>query len=633
LQATGVTEFNRWVGWATIAALPVAAVGLVLLVWEKFARSLGRSEMSGAAAEDELAALVLAQGQVTRSRLIGTDEVGDQAANVRFVKGSGRFREVGGASEGGLLSVLEYYQSLSPGRMVVLGEPGAGKTVLALELIIRLLEQRKPEEGAPVPVLVSAAAYDTTAPWDEWLATHLARQFSIGTQVAARLVRDGQILPVLDGLDEMGPPGDAERARTLVMALNSYMRGRERAAVVVTCRFEEYQALGKNIDRATHIEMIPLTGYEAAAYLSDQLIGEQEGHLWEPVLADLRANPHGLLASQLATPWRLTLALTVFRDLGDPVELLPGPALTPTADQYAQRVDRLLLSRYVSAKVRLHTREGGYTRDQVQRWLIALAAGLDWQARHGGSGTDIQLDRWWRTIGRRVPQLAHVVMVAALGVPWLVIATVGHQPSLAITGAAFLAFAILAGFPSRPARLKVGHLTSRRFVMRLPLWLIGGLVFGLLDAIPWGRPVGLAGPLVAGFTMTLVAALLIGMLDSSPQTVGPRDVIRADGRTGLAFGLVFGLVVGLVFGLAGGSGLLYGLAVGVTFGLAATLSSGAFVWTRYHIGVVIGAVRGSGPISFGAFLDWAQQAGLLRSSGIAYQFRHKQLQDWLAQFA
>ena len=95
--------------------------------------------------------MVLAQAQVARSRLIGADQPGDEAANIRFVKGSGRFREVGGASEGDLVTVLTYYQSLSPGRMVVLGEPGGGKTVLAMELLIRLLEHRQHDPDIPVP--------------------------------------------------------------------------------------------------------------------------------------------------------------------------------------------------------------------------------------------------------------------------------------------------------------------------------------------------------------------------------------------------------------------------------------------------------------------------------------------------
>src|SRR6266480_1469033 len=195
---------------------------------------------------------MLTQRQVERSRLIGVGETDDQAANVQFLKYSGRFREVGGASAGDLASVLEYYQSLSPGRLVVLGDAGAGKTVLVLELLIRLLETRQDDTGKPVPVLISAAAYDTRLTWEDWLAGHLALRFGIGAKAAARLVRDGRILPVVDGVDEMDPAGSGqERARTLVSALNASIRGREKAPVVVTCRLGEYQALMREIDRAT----------------------------------------------------------------------------------------------------------------------------------------------------------------------------------------------------------------------------------------------------------------------------------------------------------------------------------------------------------------------------------------------
>jgi hypothetical protein len=88
----------------------------------------------------------------------------------------------------------------------------------------------------------------------------------------------------------------------------------------------------------------------------------------------------------------------------------------------------------------------------------------------------------------------------------------------------------------------------------------------------------------------------------SPQAVGPLEVIRADGR--------------------------YGLVVGVAAGVAAGLAYGARAWTRYHVTVVVNAARKRGPLRFGAFLDWAHQAGL-RVSGVAYQFRHRQLQDLL----
>ena len=120
VRAKGST-FNTWVGWATVWGLVVAAVGVALVVWDKIAGGSRRPQMGTDQAEDELAKLVLDQAQVTRSQLLGTDEPGDDAANVRFVKASGRFREVGGAGTGNLASVLEYYRSLSPGRLVLLG--------------------------------------------------------------------------------------------------------------------------------------------------------------------------------------------------------------------------------------------------------------------------------------------------------------------------------------------------------------------------------------------------------------------------------------------------------------------------------------------------------------------------------
>ena len=36
------------------------------------------------------------------------------------------------------------------------------------------------------------------------------------------------------------------------------------------------------------------------------------------------------------------------------------------------------------------------------------------------------------------------------------------------------------------------------------------------------------------------------------------------------------------------------------------------------------------PWRFGRFLHWCYEAGLIRVAGISYQFRHRELQDYLA---
>ena len=323
LRANGTDAFNRLAGWATIVALPVLAVSVILLLWDKIAD--GGDGIDSSRAAGDLASIVMAQSAVARSRLIGAGAPGDQAANVRFARSAGRLREVGGARVGDLASVLKYYLSLSPRRLVVLGDAGAGKTALALELIVRLLEVGgNGEPGQPVPVLVSAAAFDDRLSWDDWLAEHLAARFGLRTRVTAALIRDGLILPVADGLDEMDLGSDSRRAEVLVAALNAAMRGRDRAPLVVTCRTGDYLALAEGIDQATHVEMLPLTGPEVARYLATQFRDGGERNRWASILAMLRADPSGPLAAQLGNPWRLTLALAAFRDAGDPVILAPA---------------------------------------------------------------------------------------------------------------------------------------------------------------------------------------------------------------------------------------------------------------------------------------------------------------------
>ena len=639
LRAKGAPAVAEWGLWLGVVALAVGAIGALVPLWDKLASSLRRPEAAGQDPEITLAGVVLVQAQEARSRLLGAGQAGDKAANVQYVKGVGRYRPVGGADEGDVEMVLDYYLSLSPRRLVILGSPGAGKTVLAMQLLIRLLEQRKMDKTLPVPVLISAAAYDTSRPWGEWLTGHLAQRFAIAVQEAERLVRERRMLPIVDGLDEMDLTGEPVRARALVDALNSaaFMQGENRSAVVVTCRHEEYQALQTAVDRATHIEMVTLNGSEIAEYLADQLRGPEE-EAWEPVLAALHGDPTGPLAEQLATPWRMTLALTVFRDRGNPTELLPGPI----PDRYAERVNALLLDRFVPSVVRQQDSSRRLTENQVMQLLTDLAHDLDWQARHKGSATDIELDKWWRSVGPRAAPIIHIALILPIAVLWLAVGIIDHMASSLIAGVSLLLLAFVAGLPpTSPHQAKFGLLITRRGLRRFGLSFLGGLgiglVLGLVSVLGFklGLVLGLVTGLGIGLIVGLVFGLQYGVETNSPEAIGPRDLLRKDRQYGLVVGLVAGLAGGLLYGIPAGLadgaafGFLYGLAGAVSVGVSYSLTLGAESWTRYCIAVGIAAIRRSGPLRFGAALDWAYQAGLLRLAGVAYQFRHQQLQIWL----
>lgn len=230
---------------AGLLALPLAVVSVVvpLVLLRPPAGDLAQQARGWAAT---LAEQVKEDQQRQWRQLIGDDT---QKINLSFtlrpepgraaVAPAGAGRLFAGSTS--VPDVAAYYRRTRPRRLVVTGGPGAGKTVLALELVLALIEGWG--EGDPVPVRLSLAEWDTSISLLEWLARHLAEVYGWSAQRAGELVRQRRVLPVLDGLDEMDPttPGgapspDAPRARAALEALNTYQNGREPGPVVLTCR-------------------------------------------------------------------------------------------------------------------------------------------------------------------------------------------------------------------------------------------------------------------------------------------------------------------------------------------------------------------------------------------------------------
>ncbi|MET9122262.1 NACHT domain-containing protein [Streptomyces sp. NPDC004528] len=581
---------------------------------------------------------------------------------------SGSLFEEGSAS---VPDIVTFYRDTHPARLVVTGSPGGGKTVLALELLLALIGNRS--EGDAVPVRLSLAEWDTSAmDLEAFLVRHLIDALDWPPRLATNLVRHRLVLPVLDGLDEMDPllshegrpvldrhgnprpDPDAPRARTVLNLLNIYQDGVSPAPLILTCRGAHYDALPEEdrLRTAARIDIAHVTPEGATTYLAQR---SNASPRWNPLLHQLRSHPDGPASRALSTPWRLSLAATIYYRSGDPSELLEH---TSPVD-----LDTHLLSRLIPAATELdavtrpHSGRGiqqKYAADDVQRWLTTLAIHLDsvragtTAEPMGAAGTDLVLHELWPMAGRRRVRAVDAVVSAATILLTLPVAWLTPYPTVGVLGIVLVAVAagVLAVLNPSPVphRLHWRRLTTPHGRVDLILGLAAGLIAGAGLSFFADTLLGIGFGVACG----LIGGLVVGAIGEPVTAGGPWQILRNDLAYGLMSGLAWGLATAVMAGLAfdprtglafGTVGFVSGL-VGLTAGIIARLVSGilpriptgiaaGFPATRRYL-VFLLCSRRRLPVRLITFLDWACDAGLLRRAGPAYQFRHREIQRWLA---
>jgi len=675
LFALNGSKLSVVAGWAAVADVLVSVVVGLPTLLEKLQT---RSNADAVSIEQEkLAKAVKYQVEKELRPLIGGNIAGEPAIDLTFTRVP-KNRDCGGADAGGRAGIREYYLNLKePRRLVISGDAGAGKTVLSLSLIYDLLKSDRDKE-APVPVRVDVASYDDRPRWNEWLAGYLALQYRVDKYLADSLIGQGGILPIIDGLDEMDPPGETTRALALVDELN-----KEWPSVVLTCR-SGYENVMDRIDLATRVKVNQLTGVQEATYLKSHIRNNDHIERWNRLLSELGRRPDGKSAVEFSTPWRLTLVRTAVSDGVQPDQLLPGAA--DKGANYEEYVNELLLGHYISGAVKLYEPGRHKNSHRVEQWLISIAGKLNRQSLPNQSTTGIRLDTWWRTGGQWAMRILHVALAAVPALPWLLAGpSVTNMPFE--IGIVLLAVAAFAALNPRPRWLSLREIATSLGALRLAAGLLCGLVIGASFVFVELRTFTFSSarlpvngiPASVAFTL-LLFGLVVGVVMSaagtySPRAVGPRDMVRQDGIAGLVLGFAVGIIIIILnistayvvvapplnrFGYNGpwffhlndlitiqsqnirpfanfmmlSSGAQAGVVrggvfIGCSFGLTVALALGGGAWVRYHIAAAVNAARRQEPLRFGAFLDWARKAQILRASGVAYQFRHRELQDWL----
>jgi hypothetical protein len=274
------------------------------------------------------------------------------------------------------------------GQLLILGAPGSGKTTLLLELARELLTRAEHDESHPIPVVFNLSSWaQRAAPLAEWMISELHLRGDVPNKLAQEWVDREQILPLLDGLDEV--VGDVREA--CVGAINSYRAEHGWVRLVVCSRVAEYEALTTKLRLPGAVVVQPLTRNQIDEYL--MLAG---GRL-EGVRNALQVDTG--LWELLQTPLMISIVALAFKDRSsDSVE-------SDGASMQARREH--LFSAYVREMFNRRAKETRFTSEQIRRWISWLATRMLARGQTLFQVQDIRSD--W--VG-----LKHVRFIARLGI-------------------------------------------------------------------------------------------------------------------------------------------------------------------------------------------------------------------------
>ncbi|NEQ34270.1 MAG: NACHT domain-containing protein [Leptolyngbya sp. SIO4C5] len=560
------------------------------------------------------------------------------------------------------------FEELGTGRtLLILGEPGSGKTVTLLKITQSLIQRTENALSQPLPVVMNLSSWSKKQYGiAEWVVQELCESpYYVSQSLARTWVEQQQLILLLDGLDEV----DIEYREKCVRYLNKFVQEHGLIELIVCSRIRDYEALSVRLRLQSAIYIQPLTLQQVNRFL------KQAG---EP-LANLRTvlNENQELQTLAASPLILSIMSLAYQNCAKEAVVRSGNPQVQIAHLFNTYVERMFQRRNAVKE---------YSREETLRWLVWLAQQMVRQSQSIFLIEDMQPVLLTKPSQRKLYRTLSVLGIGLLlglagGSIHGIDAAISHPGEadlwhrlsdglwemliIGLSSGSILGL-IVGLYPETIQTVETLRFSERGLQQALIqgikigifCGIVGGLIYGFLVGLVWGW--GPAAGLLDGFLTGLIFGIALGLTSKLKGPEIEQTFIPNQGIWRSLRNTIISVVIGGLLGTCLG-GLIYGLVIYELLGqLIGSLSYFKFASLLREVayggviglagGILGGFIGGGGPAcvkhlmlrlilwrnrcipwNYARFLDYASDRLFLQKVGGGYIFIHRMLLEHFAQ--
>ncbi|HLO33893.1 MAG TPA: NACHT domain-containing protein [Anaerolineales bacterium] len=513
-------------------------------------------------------------------------------------------------------SIMQVFDEMN-GTVLILGEPGSGKTMVLLELARDCITRAELDDAQPIPVVFNLSSWSIpNQALADWLVNELITKYYVSKKLARSWIEHDELLLLLDGLDEV----KIELRELCVQTINRFRDEHGSMHLVVCSRSADYEALITRLNLQNAVLLQPLTLWQIDEYFQragPEVASVHEALEYDATLLELVRQP-------------LMLSITILAYLGvssDEIRSVKTISINARREHVFNIYIKQMFERVARTKTDL------YTPDQTKLWLGWLAKKM---IDHGQSVFLIEhLQPDW--LGANIKRLSYDVL--ALILTLLEIASL-----VLITGfmfgasQAWIVLLLVAGlYMFFVDKSTIGMIVpvealrwSRRNLFKRPaLPVIIGLIFYVIATstgawIEYRQFDAIVSNLLEGLPVFIIVWLFLGGLTEAEIEV------KTSPNQGIRRSLLYSTISGILSLVFAATTLSTNPLILLASYLVISDWFGSYACSLHYILRFLLYRMGYMPLEYTRFLNYAVDRIFLRKIGGGYIFVHRLLMEHFA---